>query len=155
PNRYIDHNKLTEEEEDYLDRACDAFEMAWKTGQSPSIEQVLAEAPAGGALRAKLLRELLGLEVSYRRKRGERPTREEYRDPFPNDDIDNCWSTILFVPSDFSPEADQNTPVPDPPQALPDRIGRYKICRKLGAGTYGVVYLGHDDKFDRPVAIKV
>src|SRR5262245_54868469 len=108
PDQFNDHKTLTEEEEDYLDRACDAFEEAWKTGQCPSIQQVLEEAPAGGALRTQLLRELLRLELSYRRKRGERPTREEYRDLFPNDDIDNCWSTILFVPSDCSPEVDQS-----------------------------------------------
>ena len=155
PDQFNDHNKLTEEEDDYLDRACDAFEKAWKAGQRPSIQQVLAEAPAGEALRARLLRELLGLEVSYRRQRGELPTPEEYRDLFPNDDIDNFWSTILFVPSDCSPEVDQNTPVPDPPPALRDRIGRYKVCRRIDGGTYGDVYLGHDDKFDRQVAIKV
>jgi serine/threonine protein kinase len=148
PDQFNDHNTLTEEEEAYLDRDCDAFEMAWKTGQRPSIQQVLEEAPAGGALRARLLRELIALEVNYRRQRGELPTREEYRDLFPNDDIDAVWSTILFIPSDCSPEVDQSTPVPE-------RIGRYKVCRKIDGGTYGDVYLGQDDAFDRQVAIKV
>ena len=61
PDQFNDHNTLTEEE-DYLDRACDAFEKAWKTGQRPSIRQVLAEAPAEPVLRASLLRELIALE---------------------------------------------------------------------------------------------
>ncbi|HMF15653.1 MAG TPA: serine/threonine-protein kinase, partial [Gemmataceae bacterium] len=147
PDQFNDHNTLTEEEEACLDRACDAFEMAWKTGQRPSIQEVLAAAPAGEALRTRLLRELLALEVSYRRKRGERPTREEYRDLLPNDDIDHVWDNASTI--------DQSTPVPDAPPALRDRIGRYKVCRKIGGGTYGHVYLAQDEVFKRQVAIKV
>ena len=33
-------------------------------------------------------------------------------------------------------------------------IGPYRVIRELGRGGMGVVYLGHDDKLDRPVAIK-
>ena len=32
---------------------------------------------------------------------------------------------------------------------------RYQIEKELGQGGMGVVYLGHDDLLDRPVAIKV
>ncbi len=31
---------------------------------------------------------------------------------------------------------------------------RYQIDKELGRGGIGVVYLGHDDLLDRPVAIK-
>ena len=38
---------------------------------------------------------------------------------------------------------------------LPQRIGRYRIERLLGQGSFGLVYLAHDDQLARPVAIKV
>jgi serine/threonine protein kinase len=38
---------------------------------------------------------------------------------------------------------------------LPKSVGRYKILDKIGSGGMAVVYLGRDEMFDRPVAVKV
>mgnify|MGYP002065598999 CR=1 FL=1 len=35
------------------------------------------------------------------------------------------------------------------------RIGRYEVESEIGRGAMGVVYLAHDVKLDRPVALKV
>jgi serine/threonine protein kinase len=46
-------------------------------------------------------------------------------------------------------------PEPPTPAEQPRRIGRYRVERLLGEGTFGRVYLAHDDQLDRPVAVKV
>jgi hypothetical protein len=64
-----------------VDELCDRFEAAWRTGAAPRIEDFLAEVEAGDC--AALLRELVALERELRRKSGERPEAQEYRDRFP------------------------------------------------------------------------
>ena len=41
------------------------------------------------------------------------------------------------------------------PEPMPETIGRYRVERLLGVGSFGRVYLAHDDQLMRDVAIKV
>jgi len=52
----------------------------------------------------------------------------------------------------MSEPTDPKKPVPQEPTG---RIGRYLIKSTLGKGAMGVVYVAHDDKMDRDVALKV
>ncbi len=63
-----------------LDEVCDRFEAAWCAGEQPRIEDSIegVEEP----LRARLLQELVALEVAYRRKQGDTPSRADYEARF-------------------------------------------------------------------------
>lgn len=39
--------------------------------------------------------------------------------------------------------------------ALPDRLGRYAVRRRIGVGGFATVWLAYDDQLDSPVAVKV
>lgn len=67
-----------------IDDICDRFEDAWLAGTPASIEAVLASADA--AIRVELLKELLRLDIEYRRKRDPAFSLQEYRSRFPEAD---------------------------------------------------------------------
>ncbi|MGP0065536.1 MAG: hypothetical protein ACLQGP_18270, partial [Isosphaeraceae bacterium] len=66
-----------------IDRTCDRFEAAWNAGGRPRIEDHLGEAIEEHRL--ALLGDLLAAELDARRRRGERPEPQEYRDRLPSD----------------------------------------------------------------------
>jgi WD40 repeat protein/predicted Ser/Thr protein kinase len=64
-----------------VDRLCDRFEAAWKSGRRPKLERYLRQVPP--AAQRNLLGELLVLELEYRAQRGDQPQREDYCLRFP------------------------------------------------------------------------
>src|SRR5262245_50834827 len=110
---------------------CNRFEAAWREGHRPRVAEFLDDAPAPG--RAALLRELILLDVEYRRGQGESPCAEDYRSVFPT------------LPPDWLARE----------SAVCERAGRYRLQGEIGRGGMGAVYRAHDPNLDRELAVKV
>jgi formylglycine-generating enzyme required for sulfatase activity len=135
-----------------VDQVCNRFEAAWKAGTPPRLEDFLGDAP--GPERAALLRELVPLDVYYRRARGEDCRPEDYRDRFP--DLDPAQVSETITGPDGSDTADSPAPTSAVtiPAALIDHP-RYRVLRLLGHGGMGAVYQAEHLLMERSVALKI
>jgi len=76
----FDDDSLSLEAMERIDRICTRFEQAWQAGERPELEPCLEE--MAQAERNTLLRELLRLDLWYRRQAGEHLNTAEYRRRF-------------------------------------------------------------------------
>lgn len=160
-----------------INRLCVEFEKAWRDGQSPRVEDFADRMSAEAQLAA--IRELIAQEVDLRWAAGQSAEAEEYHQRFPlyQQAVNGAFSmlkgrrssagqlteTDSFLGDDVS-ETDHNRPpagaqrdATSPPQepGLPERLGRFKVERRLGRGAFGDVYLADDPELNRKVALKV
>jgi hypothetical protein len=113
-------NDLSEEAVWRLEKACSRFEESWlscareQTGQRPRPEDFLGNLE--GIERLAVIRELVLLDLDYRRQAGESPTVAEYASRFP-DAVDLLREAFSRVPQDgaaarsLSPQGTDDVPL--------------------------------------------
>ena len=142
-----------------IDRQCQAFEDAWGPGPSPALEQYLGA--TAEPIRSALLRELLLIELAYRRQAGQQPQPEEYASRFPDAsaviaEIFPRCAAAGQAGHDTEPASLPHPPAPGVATGVPlARFGDYELLEKIAQGGMGVVYKARQISLHRIVAMKM
>jgi formylglycine-generating enzyme required for sulfatase activity/tRNA A-37 threonylcarbamoyl transferase component Bud32 len=143
------------------DQICDRFEAAWKSAPRPRLDPFLSGVPA--AEQPYLIRELLSLDLDYRRVLGETPTLEEYKADYPALNIDR-FADLFAGRSPPTPPGLAEVPVEASSSdthtfndQLPriQYLGDYELLEEIARGGMGVVYKARQVSLNRIVAVKL
>jgi serine/threonine-protein kinase len=133
---------------DRVDEACDRLEAAYLAGGRPRIEDHLPEAP--GPQREAFFRELLAIDLAYRRRRGEVPRARDYIGRFPGHDA------LIIAAIDGGGEAPVTQSGDQPPHAVPyaaadkgaEARGRTRLTLTVSEGPHqGRIFTFEDHEY--------
>jgi len=153
----------------HCDRICDQFEAVWKAGNRPQLDDFLNQVLPDE--QRTVLRQLMALDLDWRRRHGENPTLDTYRAEYPA--IDFAPVADLFAPSpsaapvepiagsdaellaagDIASTQARNHSAPRVGQIV---AGRYKLLEEIGEGGMGSVFMAQQaEPVKRLVAVKI
>jgi hypothetical protein len=126
----------------------------WLAGVPTPVEDYLRRHPGLGEDRQALLALILA-EVSLRIERGDRPEVAEYATRFPTHEAElrQNWA-LLQKPRTRTGNPTTLSARPSPAERPPPALPGFTWLRRLGKGGMGAVYLAHQEKMARDVAVK-
>ena len=142
-------------------RIVERFDEAWRLADPPPLEILLREHEDED--RAELLWQALAIELDYRRRRAEVPTRDEYARRFP-EDLEAVRAAFDGEPTVSMPRRESagsgrlDFMVADPPGASAgfraEPVGKYEMLGPLGGGGQGKALLARDPALGQLVVLK-
>ncbi|WP_428308160.1 protein kinase domain-containing protein [Lacipirellula sp.] len=137
--------------DDRVDIVCDAFEAAWICGERPDIEPYLSELPP--AEHGALFRELLLLDIDYRRREAREHRSNDYAARFPGFALEIETAVLMggfLTDVGDKPLRPLSTGVP-----AEGRIANFELIEKIGSGSSGELWKAKDLRLRRLVALKI
>ncbi|MEX0866961.1 MAG: serine/threonine-protein kinase, partial [Pirellulales bacterium] len=138
-----------------IDLICDAFEDSWRSGQRPTLSSFLQQTMPSE--QRQLFRELVMLDIEYRRRQGETVRPGDYLTELPefSDEI-----RALELASDEDHEATRTLDDDDACSSLIVRapeeyLAQFRLVERLGSGGSGEVWKAWDTQLCRHVALKL